>query len=52
VTSASAVTRALPRILADGDVMFLPRKVQRSRFWNAVEHRMLIYLHKKQMEEP
>jgi len=36
-------------ILTDGDVVFQPRKVQRSGLWDAVEGRVLIYLHKEQM---
>ncbi len=36
-------------ILSDGDVVFQPRKVQRSGLWDAVEKRVLIYLHKEQM---
>lgn len=36
-------------ILSDGDVVFQPRKVQRSGLWEAVEGRVLIYLHKEQM---
>lgn len=36
-------------ILSDGDVGFQPRKVQRSGLWEAVEGRVLIYLHKEQM---
>ena len=36
-------------ILSDGDVVFQPRKVQRSGLWDAVEGRVLIYLHKEQM---
>jgi FMN phosphatase YigB (HAD superfamily) len=36
-------------ILSDGDVVFQPRKVQRSGLWAAVERRVLIYLHKEQM---
>ena len=38
-------------ILSDGDVVFQPRKVQRSGLWDAVEQRVLIYLHKEQMLE-
>ena len=38
-------------ILSDGDVVFQPRKVQRSGLWQAVEGRVLIYLHKEQMLE-
>src|SRR5262249_61427523 len=36
-------------ILSDGDVVFQPRKVQRSALWGAVEGRVLIYIHKEQM---
>ena len=36
-------------ILPDGDVVFQPRKVQRSGLWKAVEGRVLIYIHKEQM---
>jgi len=36
-------------ILSDGDVVFQPRKVQQSGLWDAVECRLLIYLHKEQM---
>jgi FMN phosphatase YigB (HAD superfamily) len=36
-------------ILSDGDVIFQPRKVSRSGLWDAVEGRVLIYLHKERM---
>ncbi len=36
-------------ILSDGDVVFQPRKVQRSGLWDAVGGRVLIYIHKEQM---
>lgn len=36
-------------ILSDGDVVFQPRKVQRSGLWAAVEGRVLIYIHKELM---
>jgi len=36
-------------ILSDGDVVFQPRKVQRSGLWDAVNGRVLIYIHKEQM---
>jgi FMN phosphatase YigB (HAD superfamily) len=39
----------LTAILSDGDVVFQPRKVMRSGLWDAVEGRVLIYLHKEQM---
>src|SRR5581483_8107624 len=41
--------KGLTVILSDGDVVFQPRKVQRSGLWDAVEGRVLIYLHKEQM---
>ncbi len=36
-------------ILSDGDVVFQPRKVERSGLWEAVDGRVLIYIHKEQM---
>jgi FMN phosphatase YigB (HAD superfamily) len=36
-------------IVSDGDVVFQPRKVQRSGLWDAVEGRVLIYIHKETM---
>lgn len=36
-------------ILSDGDVVFQPRKVRRSGLWEAVEGRVLIYIHKELM---
>jgi FMN phosphatase YigB (HAD superfamily) len=36
-------------ILSDGDVIFQPRKVQRSGLWGAVDGRVLIYIHKEKM---
>jgi FMN phosphatase YigB (HAD superfamily) len=36
-------------ILSDGDVVFQPRKVERSGLWAAVEGRVLIYVHKEEM---
>ena len=36
-------------ILSDGDVVFQPRKVQRSGLWEAVDGRVLIYIHKEEM---
>jgi FMN phosphatase YigB (HAD superfamily) len=38
-------------ILSDGDVVFQPRKVERSGLWEAVEGRVLIYIHKERMLE-
>jgi FMN phosphatase YigB (HAD superfamily) len=34
-------------ILSDGDAVFQPRKVERSGLWQAVEDRVLIYIHKE-----
>jgi len=34
-------------ILSDGDVVFQPRKVERSGLWDAVEGKVLIYVHKE-----
>lgn len=36
-------------VLSDGDVVFQPRKIQRSGLWDAVEGRVLIYIHKERM---
>jgi FMN phosphatase YigB (HAD superfamily) len=36
-------------ILSDGDVVFQPRKIQRSGLWEAVNGRVLIYIHKEEM---
>ncbi len=36
-------------ILSDGDVVFQPRKIQRSGLWEAVDGRVLIYIHKERM---
>ncbi len=35
-------------ILSDGDAVFQPRKVERSGLWQAVENRVLIYIHKEE----
>lgn len=36
-------------ILTDGDVVFQPRKIHRSGLWDAVDGRVLIYVHKEEM---
>ena len=36
-------------ILTDGDVVLQPRKVQHAGLWDAVDGRVLIYVHKEQM---
>jgi len=48
-TIAHLRTLGLPVILSDGDVVFQPRKIQRSGIWEAVDGRVLIYLHKERM---
>jgi FMN phosphatase YigB (HAD superfamily) len=42
-------TGGLTVILSDGDVVFQPRKIQRSGLWAAVEGRVLVYIHKERM---
>lgn len=44
-------TRGRVVILSDGDVVFQPRKVERSGLWGAVDGEALIYIHKEQMLE-
>jgi len=39
----------LPVVLSDGDIVFQPRKIQRSGIWNAVGGRVMIYLHKERV---
>jgi len=46
---AYARTSGKTVILSDGDVVFQPRKVERSGLWEAVEGRVLIYVHKEKM---
>lgn len=36
-------------ILSDGDIVFQPRKIQRSGLWDAVEGRVLVTVHKERM---
>jgi FMN phosphatase YigB (HAD superfamily) len=42
-------TLGLPVVLSDGDVVFQPRKIQRSGIWDAVDGRVLVYLHKERV---
>ena len=42
-------TRGRTAILSDGDVVFQPRKIERSGLWAAVEGEVLIYIHKERM---
>ena len=42
----------IPVILSDGDVVFQPRKIERSGLYEAVERNVLIYIHKeRELEE-
>jgi FMN phosphatase YigB (HAD superfamily) len=50
-TLAHCRRKGLTVILSDGDVVFQPRKIQRAGLWDAVEGRVLIYLHKEEMLE-
>lgn len=38
-----------PVVLSDGDIVFQPRKIQRSGIWDAVEGRVMIYMHKERV---
>jgi hypothetical protein len=40
--------RAKRRLVSDGDVVFQPRKIERSGLLDAVERRVFIYVHKEQ----
>src|SRR5258707_5874943 len=40
-------TLGRPVVLSDGDIVFQPRKIQRSGIWEAVRGRVMIYLHKE-----
>ncbi len=42
-------SRGRTAILTDGDVVFQPRKIERSGLWEAVEGEVLVYIHKEQM---
>ncbi|MEO8742820.1 MAG: HAD family hydrolase [Lysobacteraceae bacterium] len=37
----------LPVVLSDGDIVFQPRKIQRSGIWDAVDGRVMICVHKQ-----
>jgi FMN phosphatase YigB (HAD superfamily) len=42
-------TQGSAAVLSDGDIVFQPRKIQRSGIWDAVQGRVMIYLHKEQV---
>jgi len=42
-------TLGRPVVLSDGDIVFQPRKIQHSGIWDAVEGRVMIYVHKERV---
>ncbi len=48
-TVAALGRRGRVAILTDGDVVFQPRKIERSGLWDAVSGNVLVYVHKEQM---
>jgi FMN phosphatase YigB (HAD superfamily) len=46
---SAARGRGRTAILSDGDVVFQPRKIERSGLWAAVDGEVLVYIHKEQM---
>jgi len=42
-------TLGRPVVLSDGDIVYQPRKIQRSGIWDAVAGRVMIYLHKERV---
>ena len=42
-------TFGFPVVLSDGDIVFQPRKIQRAGIWDAVEGRVMIYVHKEKV---
>lgn len=38
-----------PAVLSDGDIVFQPRKIQRSGIWQAVDGHVMIYVHKEKV---
>ena len=49
VAVAHLATLGRPVVLSDGDIVFQPRKIQRSGIWAAVEGRVLVYVHKEKV---
>jgi FMN phosphatase YigB (HAD superfamily) len=41
--------RGTVAILSDGDVVFQPRKIERSGLWGAVAGEVMVYIHKEEM---
>ncbi|HEY2464320.1 MAG TPA: HAD family hydrolase [Steroidobacteraceae bacterium] len=42
-------TLGSPVVLSDGDIVFQPRKIRRSGIWDAVQGRVMIYVHKEKV---
>jgi FMN phosphatase YigB (HAD superfamily) len=42
-------TQGSAAVLSDGDIVFQPRKIQRAGIWDAVEGRVMIYVHKEKV---
>ncbi len=42
-------TLGSPVVLSDGDIVFQPRKIQHSGIWDAVQGRVMIYVHKEKV---
>ncbi len=42
-------TLGSPAVLSDGDIVFQPRKIRHSGIWDAVEGRVMIYVHKEKV---
>jgi FMN phosphatase YigB (HAD superfamily) len=42
-------TQGCAVVLSDGDIVFQPRKIQRSGIWEAVAGRVMIYVHKEKV---
>lgn len=42
-------TLGVSAVLSDGDIVFQPRKIQRSGIWDAVGGRVMIYVHKEKV---
>jgi FMN phosphatase YigB (HAD superfamily) len=48
---AALKRRGAVSLVSDGDVVYQPHKIRRSGLWDAVDGRVLIYIHKEQMLE-
>ncbi len=42
-------TLGFPVVLSDPDIVFQPRKIQHAGIWDAVEGRVMIYVHKEKV---